>query len=466
MWYVGVFAIVLAIYIAGAVGLLIWQLTSETYHAEIQDVETAEGLLYLTSDGTVAMHDDYHNHPDHRLLFDRLMEVLTPQGHVLYRNEKLQGRDIGGKPSPNEGQLNYDERSLRLADGTRVLAISHVHAIQGKPLLIRLAYGTKPLVGRIAEFLGLLLLALPIALVTSAFAGYRVAGKALDPLEQMARQTERITATHLGERVRVENPDDELGHMARVLNGLLERLQESFETIQRFTTDVSHELRTPLASIRSVGEVGLEREHSSERYRDVIGSMLEEVARLTYLVDTLLIVSRADAGQIELHRTSFPLLDLAREVTNLVSVVADEKQQTISVEGDDLVTVVADRMLLRQAILNILDNAVKYSPVQTLIRICLNDNFRTPADRRIAELSIENEGPGIPEEDRSRIFDRFYRAAAARSANAGGTGLGLAIAKWAVEANGGEIGVRTEKNGVTSFYIRLETTRTVSPAPG
>jgi heavy metal sensor kinase len=466
IWYVGVSAIVLAIYIAGAVGLLIWQLTSETYHAEIQDVETAEGLLYFTTDGKVAMQEDYHNHPAHRLLFDRLMEVLTPEGTVLYRNEKLQGRDLGGTPSPDEGLSNYDQRILRLVDGTQVLAISHVHAIDGKPLLIRLAYGTNPLVERVAEFLGLLLLALPIAVVASAIAAYRVAGKALNPLEQMARQTEQITASHLDERVQVENPDDELGHMARVLNGLLERLQQSFENIERFTSDVSHELRTPLASIRSVGEVGLEREHSAKRYRDIIGSMLEEVARLTHLVDTLLIMSRADAGQIELHRTAFLLFDLAREVTNLVSVVADEKQQNISLEGDDTVTVIADRMLLRQAILNILDNAVKYAPAQTMIRICLNGNFRTSANGRIAELSIENEGPAISDEDRTRIFDRFYRAAVTRSHNAGGIGLGLAIAKWAVEANGGEIGVRAGSSGGSSFYIRLETTRAISSEKG
>ena len=207
-----------------------------------------QSKVFFTSppDGRLQLHEDYHNHPQSRLLLDRLMEVLTPDGQILFRNTKLDGRELGGKPFAGEGRTGYYERALRLQDGTRVLVISHLHAIDGRPLLIRLAYSTQPLTHRLAEFIGLLVLALPVALLVSGVAGYRVAGKVLSPLQQMVRQTEQITANRLHDRIPVENPDDELGHMARVFNGLLQRLEESFAQLKRFTSDVSHEIRTPL----------------------------------------------------------------------------------------------------------------------------------------------------------------------------------------------------------------------------
>jgi heavy metal sensor kinase len=454
-WYVVVFGLVLVAYIGGAAFLLFWQLTSQMYHAEIQDVETAEGLLYFTPDGRLAIHEEYHNHPQSRLLLDRLMEVLTPEGQVLFRNEQLRGRELGGAPFAGEGHSGYYERSIRLADGTRVLLISHIHSIDGKPLLIRLAYSTELLTHRLVEFLILLLLALPIALVVAGFAGYRMAGKVLTPLEQMAQQTEQITTTRLHDRIPVENPNDELGHMALVLNGLLHRFEEALEQSKRFSSDVSHELRTPLASIRSVGEVGLQRDHTAEGYRDIIGSMLEEVARLTHMIETLLTMSRADAGQITLQKTTFPFMDLLHEIAGLVGVLAEEKEQKIILEGNGGIALHGDKTFLGQAIMNLLDNAVKYAPAGSEIRLRLREISVASEEERIAELTIENEGPAIPKELRERVFDRFFRIDEARSRDAGGVGLGLSIAKWAVAAHGGEIGIQESGAMHCTFYLRL-----------
>lgn len=453
-WYVAVFGLLLIAYIGGATFLLFWQLTSQMYHAEIQDVETAEGLLYFTQDGRLAMHEEYHNHPQSRLLLDRLMEVLTPDGEVLFRNDQLKGRELGGAPFEGEGLSGYYERSVHLADGTQVLLISHIHSIDGKPLLIRLAYSTELLTRRIVEFLALLLLALPIALVVSAFAGYRMAGKVLNPLEEMARQTEQITTNRLHDRIPVENPDDELGHMALVLNGLLQRFQEALEQSKRFSSDVSHELRTPLASIRSVGEVGLQQDHTADGYRDIIGSMLEEVAKLTHMIETLLTMSRADAGQIVLQKNRFSLMTLLYEFTGLVEVLAEEKNQVISLKGDHSISVFADRTFLGHAVVNLLDNAVKYGPERSEIRVKLEKVLSNSSGESVAELTIENEGPAIPEEFRERVFDRFFRIDEARSRDDGGAGLGLSIAKWAVDAHGGEIGIKATETRCV-FYLRL-----------
>jgi hypothetical protein len=139
LWYIGVFGLVLLLFIVGATVLQYWQLTRQLYHAEIQDIETAEGLLAFAPDGRLVLHEEYHNHPQSILLLDRYMEVLTPAGQVLLRNDKLQGQDLGGPPFPDEGLFSYHERRVRLADGTRLLLISHIHSIGSRPLLIRLA---------------------------------------------------------------------------------------------------------------------------------------------------------------------------------------------------------------------------------------------------------------------------------------------------------------------------------------
>jgi heavy metal sensor kinase len=455
LWYIGIFGIVLAIYICGACFLQYWQLSDQLHHAEVEDVETVEGLLYFAPDGRLLLQEDYHSHPQSRLLLDRYMEVLTPNGQVLFRNDRLHEMELGGAPVPHEGEVGYTSNRIRLTDGTPVLALSHVHMLLGKPLLIRLGYSTEPLKRRLWEFVEFLLLAMPIALIAAGFAGYRVAGKALNPLEQMARQTEQITALRLDERIPVDNPKDEFGHMARVLNGLLARLGESFEKLQHFTSDVSHELRTPLAAMRSVGEVGLQADHSSEKYRDIIGSMLEEVARLTAMIDTLLTIAHADSGEVKLHRTVFTLNDLVQESVTVVGVLAEDKKQTIVISGESQLSLSADRNFLRMAVINLLDNAVKYSPAGTTIHLRVFDGSVSSSNSEFVELAIEDEGSGISEDKAGRVFDRFYRVDEGRTRDAGGAGLGLAIAKWAVEAHGGTISLQPRLPNGSVFSIRL-----------
>jgi heavy metal sensor kinase len=457
LWYVTVFGLVLLLFISAATLLEYVELSNRLYHAEIQDVETAEGLLAFAPDGNLVLHEEYHNHPELILSLDRYMEVLTPEGQVLLRNAKLRWQDLGGPTFPNEGLSSYDPRRVRIKDGARLLLISHIHSIGDRPLLIRLAYSTAPIEHGVLQFLGLLLLAVPPTLVIAGFAGYRMAYKVLLPLKNMALRAETITANQLDQRLPVENPNDEMGYMARVLNDLLARLQGSFDNLKRFTADASHELRTPLASIRSVGEVGLQRLHTAEEYRDTIGSMLEEVTRLTEMVDGLLSISRADAGQVTLHRTTFSPLDLAREVVGLLGLLAEEKGQQIQIEGDTSLWVTADRMVLQRGLANIVENAIKYSPPSTSISIQVSGS-------ETVEIAIEDRGEAIPEDLRQKVFERFFRIEASRSREAGGSGLGLAIAKWAVEANDGSITLQAGHAGGNRFVIRLPAYRTANTA--
>jgi heavy metal sensor kinase len=301
------------------------------------------------------------------------------------------------------------------------------------------------------ELAGASALALPVALALAGFAGYLLARQSLDPLEEMACRAEQITSARLDERLPVGESGDELSHLARVFNHLLARLEQSFEQLRRFTSDASHELRTPLASLRSIGEVGLQADGSREDYRDMVGSMLEEVNRLTHLVDSLLTIARADAGHLQFHQTSFSAMDLARESSALFEVLMEEKSVRLELQGDESAMVYGDRTFLRQALVNVIHNAVKFSPAGGVIWVRVG----CPGLNTV-RFEVSDSGPGVPVEHSVKIFDRFYRVERARSRETGGVGLGLSIAQWAVTSHGGSIRLAPagDESGAT-FLIDL-----------
>jgi heavy metal sensor kinase len=453
LWYVSGLAILLVLAWAGTCGLLFWQLRNQLGHFSIQEIETVEGLLYFTPQGQLRLKEDYHNHPESKDVIERYLEVRGVDRSVLYRNDRLGKRALGGSPFPGEGVGGYSERSERLSDGTRVRVVSRVHALEGRRLLIRLAHSEEPLYERLRDLLLASLVILPVVLLIAWVAGYALARRALSPIEKMAREAQEITPDKLHARLPVDDADDELGQLARVFNETLARLEQAFEQLRRFTSDASHELRTPLAMIRSVGEVGLQKDGSRAEYRDIIGSMLEEVNRLTSLIDNLLTISRADSGHIQLHRTRVSMLGLAREAAALFEILTEEKSQTLSVAGDDTAEVDGDPIFLRQALVNMIHNAVKYSPIGEAISV---DIRNCGGDRVLIE--IKDKGPGIPPEDQPNVFDRFYRVDKARWRESGGAGLGLSIAKWAVEAHGGAVSLQSELNKGCTFRITLPRT--------
>jgi len=274
----------------------------------------------------------------------------------------------------------------------------------------------------------------------------------------MVERARSINAEQLNSRLPVDNPDDELGRLATIFNETFARLESSFERMRHFTADASHELRTPLTAIRSVGEVGLRGRRDEAAYREIIGSMLEEADRLALLVDRLLMLSRADTGQAKLSMDIVDIGALAEEVAEQLGVLAEEKAQSIQVRFDPVPQWVGDRVVLRQALLNLVDNAIKYTPAGGAIevRVAQTDGGTT--------IDVSDTGPGIPEELQSRIFDRFYRVDRARSRENGGTGLGLAIAKWAVEVNGGQLTLESANGAGSRFRITLPQTATAPVA--
>lgn len=449
LWYIGTLAAILGVYLAGVALLLLWQMDTVLKRLAAEDLETVKGLLYFQPDGQVGVREDYHHHSDWKQVQERLLEILAPGGTVLYRNERLGNRSLGGAPFAGEGERGYSGRTVTMSDGTRVVLISRKYDLDGKMVLIRAGYQQDLVWRQLKATLLVLILASPLVFAGTAYAGYKMVARTLDPVTKMANRAEQINSERLNERLPVISPDDELGHLATVFNSMLSRIEQSFEQLRQFTADASHELRTPLAAIRSVGEVRLQDGASPEEYRDAIGSMLEEVNRLTGIVEKLLTLSRADAGQIQMQVSVFPLKALVREAASLLEVLIEEKRLTFELAGDESIGVEADRLYVRQAVVNVLHNAVKFTPAggKMCARIACNGQSQ-------AELSISDTGPGIAYEHAEKIFDRFYRVDESRTGRETGGGLGLAIAKWAVEANNGEIGVKSESVGST-FWIRL-----------
>ena len=188
-----------------------------------------------------------------------------------------------------------------------------------------------------------------------------------------------------------------------MFNETFGRLESSFDQLRRFTADSSHELRTPLAVVRGIGEVAVAESRTPAEYKEAIGSMLEEVDRMSKLVETLLRLSHGDAGAIRLSRESHDLGQLARDVASSLGVLAEERNQALSVDAEEGIVAAVDRLVFREALTNVLDNALKYSPVGGAIAI------RVVRTDEGALVAVSDQGPGVPPEHRARIFDRFFR---------------------------------------------------------
>jgi signal transduction histidine kinase len=437
IWYVIVLAVLLLVYAALVFAFQYAVLTRQLAHDEAQDVITVEGLLYFDALGALQLHQDYFSRPQSHLFVDRLMEVRDLSGNVLYRSPTLGGMPLGGPNRLGEGDSGFDERIVRLKDGTLVFIVSHIHTMQGKTLLIRLGYSLAPIRSRMLQFLSLLLVAFPLALVIAGVAGQSIARKALRPLEHMAKRTEGITVNNLGDRLEVQNPNDELSQIAKAFNHLLDRLEQAFAQLQHFTADAAHELRTPLASLRTIGEVALERAQGDEAYRDALGNILEETSHLSETIDSLLLLAKAEAIQPSDQQTVFVIADLVREVLELVGILIEEKQITVLHEDQTVrhILIKADRSLLRIVILNVVHNALKFSPNESILHIYYP---REGTSEKLV-IAFQDEGPGIRCGEHERVFERFFTSNASATVSQSGTGLGLPLAKLIAERIGGHI---------------------------
>jgi heavy metal sensor kinase len=445
-WYTAVLTLMLVIY-AGATFVAVRHEFRERFDEELhEDFEAAEESLVRTADGGIAWTADRHHEGDAE--YRVAQEVWSPTGEELYRSDASLA--LPRVTPPATGEYRYE---TVMAKGGRWRTVTAMHSVGGMPVVLRIARPEEGLRTQLQEILLVLVLGLPLVAALAGISGYLLARRALAPIDHLASEARRITAERLHEPLSVPNEHDEIGRLAAVINDTFARLESSFDQLRRFTADASHELRTPLALIRGVGEVGLGESRTPAEYRETIGSMLEEVDRLTQLVDTLLRLSHGDAGTIRVVRERVDLAQLTSDVISSLGILAEERKQGLILAAPEPAIVSIDRLVVREAITNVIDNAIKYSPQESNIDV----SIRAIDDHAV--LTVADEGPGIPAEHRARIFDRFFRVDEGRSRDRGGTGLGLAIAKWAVEINGGHIAVDQRPHGGSVFRITLPLSR-------
>lgn len=448
-WYAVVLSLMLVVY-ASATFLAVRSEFLEQLDDQLHgDFETAEGFLAPAADGRVAWSAGRRHDPDDEE--DRGSDVWAANGDQIYRS----GASSSLPPAALATAGAQGRYESIVANGRRWRTLTGTSLVGGRSVVLRVSRSEEHVRNQLWEVLSVLVLGFPFVVVLAGVGGYVLARRALKPIDQLASEANRITAERLHERLSVSNQHDEVGRLAAVINDTFARLEFSFEQLRRFTADASHELRTPLSVIRGIGEAGLAETRTPAEYKEAMGSMLEEVDRLTNLVDTLLRLSHGDAGTVRLRREAIDLGELTREVVASLGILAEERNQRLAVDLAAGVSVSADRLVLRESITNVIDNAIKYSPHGSTIDI------RVRPEAGEAVLSVADQGSGIAPEHRERIFDRFFRLDEARSRDSGGTGLGLAIAKWAVDVNGGRISVEAGADRGSVFRIVLP----VDPTP-
>jgi heavy metal sensor kinase len=452
-------------------------------------------LLLATFSGTIYFFVAYHmGRPlDHELQQDltvvRENLRIDPDGQVRWEGKAVQS----GEPWPSgnpwfelwdeEGRLVRrfwpfnDSRLERtpaapaqgretisvfnVAEEVRLRVLSVPFEMEGRNpgWMLRVMTLHEPSVNALRALFFIIAVALPVVVIVLVVGGYAITHRWLKPLDHMVAEANQITADKLGRRLPVANPHDELGRLSSVFNTTLSRLEDSFLTLDRFVADAAHELLTPLTTLRSVGEVGLKTGRSAEEYREIVGSMLEEAQRLQLLVEKLLQLARAEGGTNIVERSRVRLDHLARHCAADAEVLAEEKQQQIVVETGEAETE-TDPLLLRQALQNLVDNAIKYSPPQAAIRI------KVALEGTRWAISVADNGPGIRPEHLARLTDRFYRADSSRG-RPGGFGLGLAITKAYLRALGGELRCEGQADRGSTFTLLIPNRPIADPSqPG
>jgi heavy metal sensor kinase len=298
-----------------------------------------------------------------------------------------------------------------------------------------------------SRFLLILLTLAPLALGGVAAGGWFLAGRTLAPVDRMVDTARKIEAEDLSQRIETGESNDELGRLASVLNDMLMRLESSFAAVRHFSADAAHELRTPLTILKGEIEVALRAPRPDEEYRRVLCSCLEEVDRLSTLVQDLLFLARSDSGNLEVGRTPVNVSDVVADVAPSLQALAETTGVTLTITATTPAWVEGNASMLFRLLFNLGENAIKYTPAGGAIEVALHRNGQEAA------LEVRDTGPGIPLEERARIFDRFYRGDPARSR--GGTGLGLALARSIVLLHHGYLTVESTPRRGSCFRVIL-----------
>ena len=379
------------------------------------------------------------------------IQIRRGIGEVVYHSEQLDHVLLASREALQQAMDGKHtlETIIDPVEGTLRFMTLPVEGEDNEIYLVQVGASFRGIQRISRQLLFILLVSGAVAAVVSVLGGSFLAQKALKPVDEITKTAQKIEAENLSQRLEVPATEDELSRLATTLNEMIDRLERSFQQIRQFTADASHELRTPLTAMRGQTEVTLRRERSAEEYRQVLESNLEEAEWMSKIVENLLTLSRTDSGEIQLDVRPVQLGGLFQDACEECKSLAAAKNIEVFLDKIQEITIFGDEIRLRQMLLNLVDNAVKYTPDGGQIRLSLE------VDGKSARIQVKDTGIGISKENLPYIFDRFFRADKARSREMGGSGLGLNIVQWIINAHHGTIDVTSKIGEGSCFTIYL-----------
>jgi heavy metal sensor kinase len=449
-WYAGVLTVVFVL-----LGGLTWLFLRHYLNNNVLDIQTRRARQIAdTLLAPVARVDEPR-------LRQQVEALYSPEINARFiRISRADGPPVYVSGAPRDG--GFDPRQVPpaaaqplpwahrqpLAGSALLLAAVGVRAGDGSGYVVEVGTSSAATDATLAHVLGVLAIGLPVAVGVAVAGGFVLVRRALQPVESIARKAEDISLHNLSERLPAVHSGDELERLSVALNRMIHRLEESVRGSKQFVADASHELRTPLTVMRGELESLAQDAGLGGETRETLGSVLEEVDRLGEIVDGLFALSRLDAGETPAEWVQFDLAELAATTAGQMSLLAEDKCVSVSCESAGPVTVEGDRARLKQVIVNLLDNAIKYTPSGGRVRLAVR------REAGCAVLEVSDTGIGIPAEALPHVFQRFFRVDRSRSREQGGAGLGLSIVKSICSAHGAEVEVSSSPGQGSTFRVR------------
>lgn len=393
----------------------------------------------------------------------KFIQVLDESGRIGQKSDNLKNVQLPISLSALRNASNGIESfETRHSFGNTPLRIMTLPVIEGNHIarIVQVASSLEDVEDALNTLFIILIITVPSALVLASLGGQFLANKALKPVDHITQTARLITSQNLNQRIKPLKVKDEISRLIETFNEMISRLDKSFQQIKQFSSDASHELKTPLTILKGEVEVALRKERAAQEYEQILRSNLEEINRMSTIVEDLLLLSKTDIEEVPLHKEHVHLTEILRDVVVQVTILAQAKQIHIHMSNSDGdITVLGDALRIRELLLNLIENGIKYTPERGSVSITLETEKKPEGSAGepigFVKIIISDTGIGIEKKNQEKIFDRFFRVDKARSREQGGSGLGLSICKWIVEAHQGEISVESELGRGSSFIVKL-----------
>ncbi len=399
----------------------------------------------------------------------KFIQVLDESGNIGRKSDNLRNVQLpislNALKNASKGLITFETNR---AIGNIPLRIITLPVVENSHVtkIVQIASSLEGVEDALNKLFLILVISVPSTLILASLGGQFLAHKALKPVDDITQAARMITSQNLNQRINPPKVKDEISRLIETFNEMISRLDQSFRQMKQFSSDASHELKTPLTILKGEVEVMLRRERTSEEYQQTLKSNLEEINRMSQIVEDLLTLSKADTGEIKLNKEDINLTEILNEVVTQMDRLAKSKMIYLSVSNHHQdIHLFGDALRLRELFINLIENGIKYTEEGGYIRIILQKELLPLGSEQLdwverermefAKIVVADTGIGIAEEDQERIFNRFFRVDKARSREQGGSGLGLSICKWIVEAHQGEIKIESELGKGSSFIIRL-----------